>query len=116
VDDLESFLRAADIAIIPIDTGSGVRVKIFDYLKRGIPIITTKFAMRGFSVKNQVHVLMSENINDKFIENIKRLVNSREIREKIGKNAIKLLKEQHNWGILAEQYNKQVEKIIYKNR
>jgi len=116
VDDLESFLRAADIAIVPIDTGSGVRVKMFDYLKRGIPIITTKFAMRGFSVKNQVHVLMSENIDDKFINNIKKLVNSRELREEIGKNAIKLLKDQHNWGILAEQYNKQVENIINKNR
>jgi len=104
VDDITNFLDAADIAVVPIDTGSGVRIKMFDYLKRGIPIVTTAFAMRGFEVKNNYHVLMSKDIDEKFIANVEKLIDNKDLRETLSRNGRDLIIKKHEWRILIKQY------------
>ncbi|KKK51164.1 hypothetical protein LCGC14_3117700, partial [marine sediment metagenome] len=63
VEDLNIFLYAADVAIVPIFKGSGVRVKMIDYLSARIPMITTKKAAEGLILKNDVHSLIIEGKN-----------------------------------------------------
>jgi glycosyltransferase involved in cell wall biosynthesis len=48
VDDLNSVLAAADIALNPVSMGSGSSVKLADYLAAGLPVISTPVGMRGF--------------------------------------------------------------------
>jgi glycosyltransferase involved in cell wall biosynthesis len=47
VDDLRPWLAAADLAINPMQSGSGSNVKIFEYCAAGLPTISTSFGARG---------------------------------------------------------------------
>ncbi|MFX0142398.1 MAG: glycosyltransferase, partial [Candidatus Hodarchaeota archaeon] len=47
LDDLRYLLYAADIAIVPIFRGSGVRIKMIDYLSAKLPMISTEQAKLG---------------------------------------------------------------------
>ncbi|MBD5553078.1 MAG: glycosyltransferase family 4 protein [Desulfovibrio sp.] len=42
-------LQAADIALNPVISGSGVNLKSLEYLACGIPLVTTPFGLRGLS-------------------------------------------------------------------
>ncbi len=41
------YFAAADVALNPIQTGSGSNVKIFEYLAARLPVISTLFGARG---------------------------------------------------------------------
>lgn len=49
VDDetLAEFLAGADVALNPVDEGSGSNLKLIDYFAAGVPVITTPVGARG---------------------------------------------------------------------
>jgi glycosyltransferase involved in cell wall biosynthesis len=50
VDDILPYFRAADVAVNPMTEGSGVNLKLLEYLAAGLPTISTPFGMRGLEV------------------------------------------------------------------
>jgi glycosyltransferase involved in cell wall biosynthesis len=51
-DELKSrLLQQANLALNPMDTGSGSNVKVLDYLSCGLPVLSTPFGMRGIKAK-----------------------------------------------------------------
>lgn len=47
--DPRSWLAVADVALNPMLGGSGLNVKMIEYMAMGLPILTTPFGARGFS-------------------------------------------------------------------
>lgn len=47
VDDLEAQLRHTSVALNPITSGSGINMKLLEYLTLGIPVVSTVFGARG---------------------------------------------------------------------
>ena len=56
VDDILPCFRAADVAINPMQEGSGVNLKVLEYLATGLPTVTTPFGIRGLAVADVVQV------------------------------------------------------------
>jgi len=54
VDDTakQKIFGIVDMALNPIETGSGTNLKMFDYMAAGVPIITTPFGSRGIDNKD----------------------------------------------------------------
>jgi len=48
VADLRPYLAAADVAVNPVEGGSGSSVKLIEYLAAGLPVISTPAGVRGF--------------------------------------------------------------------
>ncbi|ASA78490.1 glycosyltransferase [Thermococcus sp. 5-4] len=63
VENLDEFLSMGDLALVPLKRGAGVKLKILDYLLRGIPVITTKIGAQGLEfthMKNAIVVNLDE--------------------------------------------------------
>ncbi|HYC32529.1 MAG TPA: glycosyltransferase family 4 protein [Gemmatimonadales bacterium] len=48
VDELRPLLAAADVAVNPVESGSGSNVKLAEYLAAGLPVVTTPVGLRGY--------------------------------------------------------------------
>ncbi|MEZ5371209.1 MAG: glycosyltransferase [Microthrixaceae bacterium] len=48
-DVLAEYLAGADLALNPIDEGSGSNLKLIDYFAAGVPVITTPVGARGIA-------------------------------------------------------------------
>jgi glycosyltransferase involved in cell wall biosynthesis len=48
VDRLAPLLSAADVAVNPIQSGSGSNLKLAEYVAAGLPVITTPIGLRGY--------------------------------------------------------------------
>jgi glycosyltransferase involved in cell wall biosynthesis len=48
VDDLGPLLAEAGVALNPMTGGSGINMKLFEYLQAGLPVVSTAFGARGF--------------------------------------------------------------------
>jgi glycosyltransferase involved in cell wall biosynthesis len=110
VDDLRACLGAADIAICPLTSGSGTKLKMLDYMAAGLPIVTTPIGAEGLDIVDGETALVRDSTAE-FVTAIGRLVSSEEKRRTLGANAQSLGK-QYDWSNLFEAYDPIVEKIL----
>ena len=97
IDNLYEFLSIADMAIVPLLKGGGTKLKLLDYLSVGLPIVTTKKGVEGIEAKNRVHILISNSVDEEFINNIDYLLKNDTERLQIGQNAQKLANDVYDW-------------------
>jgi glycosyltransferase involved in cell wall biosynthesis len=48
VQSLAPLLAAADVAVNPVESGSGSNLKLAEYVAAGVPAVTTPFGLRGY--------------------------------------------------------------------
>ena len=106
IQDLDSFLSIADLAIVPIEKGAGTNLKIMDYLSFGIPIVTTKKGAEGLMIKDHQHAIITDVVDENFVKAIKFLVDNVKKREKMGKLGRKLAEESYSWDKVVIKLNR----------
>ena len=52
VAQLDTLLSCADLAVVPVYEGCGVRMKILDYFRAGLPVVSTAKGIEGLPVEN----------------------------------------------------------------
>ncbi len=86
VPDAKQFMLSKDIMIVPLLSGSGIRIKIIEGMALGKTIITTSIGAEGLDINDGVNILIA-NTPQEFLEKISLCVNSPEICKIIGENA-----------------------------
>ncbi|MHA1679838.1 MAG: glycosyltransferase [Promethearchaeota archaeon] len=81
VEDLYEFFAIADVALLPIVSGSGMRTKYSDYICANIPVVSTVKGVEGFNITNGKEALISKNVDDEFLKNLNILLENKELRE-----------------------------------
>lgn len=64
VPDVAPYYEQATVAVAPLHSGGGTRVKVIEALARGVPIVTTAFACEGHDVAAGVDLLMEDDPRD----------------------------------------------------
>ncbi len=77
-EDMQAFLRDNGIMLLPIRTGSGVRVKILEALSIGIPIVTTPMGALGINDHSALTICETD---EELIQQTLALLNSPERRK-----------------------------------
>ena len=103
IEDLHQAVSIADIALMPLRSGSGTKLKLFDYMNAGLPIITTRKGIEGVRVNDNEHVIIVDNIDKEVVNSIKYLVQNRQERERLGLNARRLAEDEYSWGIIGDK-------------
>jgi hypothetical protein len=63
VSDIKPYFWAADCAINPVIHGSGTNVKVAEYLRARLPILSTSFGARGYRFKHNVDGILFDRLN-----------------------------------------------------
>jgi glycosyltransferase involved in cell wall biosynthesis len=92
VEDAHTFINSHSIMIVPLLSGSGIRVKILEGMLLGRAVITTSTGAEGLSVTHKRNILIGDTA-DEFIEHIDTLIASPDIARSIGSEASRYVKE-----------------------
>lgn len=92
INDAYDFINSKAIMVVPLFSGSGMRIKIIEGMSLGKPIVTTDIGTEGIPTENGNNILIA-NTADEFTGAIFRLINDRELSDQIGKNAIGFIQE-----------------------
>ncbi len=101
VNDAISFMQSKAIQIVPLFSGSGIRVKILEGMALGKCIITTSLGAQGIQVENNKHVIIANNANE-FIDAIIALILNQNSITQIGKNARHLILNKYDNEIIIQ--------------
>jgi glycosyltransferase involved in cell wall biosynthesis len=90
VDDAHSFLQKNGLMIVPLFSGSGMRVKIIEGMALKKTIIATSIASEGISCTDKENIIIT-NENITFAESILQLLKDTSLQKKIGEKAYKFV-------------------------
>jgi len=103
VDNVDPYLRMADITIAPLTEGGGTRLKILEYMAYGKPVVSTSKGAEGLDVINNEHIIITDDWEE-FSENIVDLLLDKNRRDEIGQSARLLVEEKYTWEKCCETY------------
>ncbi|MDO8952230.1 MAG: glycosyltransferase family 4 protein [Draconibacterium sp.] len=112
VADAYEFINSKSIMVVPLFSGSGMRIKIIEGMALGKPIVTTAIGTEGILTTSGENIVVTEDA-DGFLQSISDLIENREYFDKISKNAIEYIHENFDnlssAGALIEFYKNHIE-------
>ncbi len=114
-EDLIDHLSASDVVIVPTDSVSGQRRKILEAAACARAIISTSNGAEGLDFVPGSEILVTENVDQEFVEGVIKLIEDEELRKVIGSNAYRKAKKKYNWRIMVEEFNKLYQEVTDKN-
>jgi len=102
VPDAKEFVANHNVAIVPLLSGSGIRIKIIESMALGKTVITTMVGAEGILYNENVNIIIADN-KAQIAEAIRRIDENPAMAEEIGKAARKLVEEVYDNRKLTER-------------
>lgn len=92
VADAYQFINSKSIMLVPLFSGSGMRIKIIEGMALGKSIVTTPIGAEGIGISANENIVIAKDAAE-FVSKISQLVEDQVFYEKIGRNAIEFILE-----------------------
>lgn len=102
VPDSVRFMTSKEIMVVPLLSGSGIRIKIIEAMSIGKCVIATSQAAEGIMYEDGVNIIIADT-PEKFADAIYNCVSDKTFSKTIGKNAEKLIAQKYNTNAIAKQ-------------
>ncbi|HEX4506722.1 MAG TPA: glycosyltransferase family 4 protein, partial [Alphaproteobacteria bacterium] len=103
VDDIRPYLHEGDISLIPLRVGSGTRLKAFEAIANGLPVVSTTLGVEGLGLAPGEHY-MAADTDDAFAGAILVLLADGPRRLRMAEGGRALLEARYSWGTIARQF------------
>ncbi len=97
VKSATEFLSTVDVAVSPILSGSGVRIKILEGLAHAMPMVTTSAGAEGLPVADGEHIIIADDAAA-FSQGCIRLLKDTAYAEMLGSSGRGLVTREFSWG------------------
>jgi glycosyltransferase involved in cell wall biosynthesis len=102
VDDLKPYHEAAAVAVAPLRSGSGTKLKVLEALAVGRPLVATAVAAEGIAVVDGVHLLVRDD-PDEFARAVAELLEDPARGAALAAAGRRLVVERYDWDALADR-------------
>lgn len=96
VADPTAHLERAAAVVVPVQAGSGMRVKILTALAQALPVVSTTLGCEGIAVESGVHLLIADDPSD-FAAATLRLLNDQAAAHQLGANGRRLMEARYDY-------------------
>ena len=84
------------VAIVPLRAGSGTRVKILEAWAASRPVVSTTLGAEGLQATDGEHLILADG-PEEFAAAVTRLLESEELRKRLGRAGRRLYERDFNW-------------------
>jgi len=95
VDDEYEFMKGKAVMIVPLLSGSGMRIKIIEGMALGKSIVSTSIGAEGIAVSHDTDIIIADD-PQKYTAGIESLLDNFNKFEAIGKNAVKFVEKNYD--------------------
>lgn len=96
VPDLDPILRQCRVFVVPLHSGSGMRVKILEAFARGIPVVSTTVGAEGIDVRAGEHLLIADDAAG-FARAVVCLLQNHAEAARLAENGRRLVETRYDW-------------------
>ena len=103
VEDVRPFVARAHVYAIPLRVGSGTRIKVFEAMAMGCPVVSTSLGVEGLAVRNGIDYLAADTAPD-FAAAMLRLLSDAARRQALASTARALMVRRFAWPYVVGQF------------
>ena len=102
VESAADFYASGTIFVVPLFSGSGMRIKIVEAMAAGKAVITTTLGTEGIATENGKNIFVADNAS-RFIECMEMIAANRSLYDNISSNARRFVIENYNNDVIAQR-------------
>lgn len=103
VPDVRPYMHRAALSIVPLRIGGGTRLKIFESMAAGLPVVSTSIGAEGLSVESGVHFARADTPEDLSSE-ICTLLRDRTRASRMADAALAYVRQNCSWDAVSEEF------------
>lgn len=96
VDDVRPYMSKAAVSIVPLRVGGGTRIKIFEAMAMGIPVVSSTIGAEGLPVSDGGNIYISDD-PEEFARRVANLLNNPQLSRAMGESGKAMVTEQFSW-------------------
>ncbi len=112
VDDIRPYMDQAAVYVVPLRIGGGTRIKIFEAMAEGKPVVSTTLGAEGLPVTHEQNIIIADKPSD-FAARVVTLLRDASKRHALGDAARKLVEENYSWKSVARQFAEVLARVAH---
>lgn len=105
VDDIRPHVHRAAVYVIPIRIGGGTRIKAFEAMAMGVPVVSTAVGMEGLDVEPGRHYLQADTA-ERFAQAVLSLLSTPHVGQTLAEQARRHVEERYSNATVARAFEK----------
>lgn len=101
VDDVRPYIDKASVFVVPLNMGSGTRLKVLEALSMQKPVVSTSVGCEGIDVEDGKHLLIRDNPKE-FADAVIQLFEDKNQKHRLIEYGFELMKQKYDWKVVGE--------------
>ena len=115
VPDIRPYLKTAAVCVVPLLVGGGTRLKMYEYMVTGRPVVSTSIGAEGLPIEPGKHWVRADGETE-FAVAINELLSHAERRNEIGLAGSRFVRERYSSFAIAKQYEGILQEVVENKR
>jgi sugar transferase (PEP-CTERM/EpsH1 system associated) len=111
VDDIRPYVREGSVYVVPLRIGSGTRLKIFEAMAMGKPIVSTTLGAEGLPIRDGVDITIADR-PEEFSRKVCALLRDPDERRRLGSAARQLVEQHYSWSSVAAEFDDVLRRVV----
>lgn len=103
VADVRPSLDRCEVLVVPLRSGGGTRIKIFEAMAQGVPVVSTTIGAEGLPVCDGEAILLADEPGD-FANAVIRILDTSALGGEFSTRARELVVSDHGWGAVTARF------------
>ena len=105
IDDVRPFVWRAHVYVIPLRVGGGTRIKLYEAMAMGCPVVSTRIGVEGLPVERDQHYVEADSAGD-MAAAVLSLLGKPTWRNQLALNARRFIEDNISWRHAAQMFEK----------
>jgi glycosyltransferase involved in cell wall biosynthesis len=114
VDDLDALLARADVALNPMQAGSGINMKLFEALRAGLPVLSTALGARGFERVGSCGIRIAS--REQFAAQLRSLGTDPAAWRRLSREGPDCVRRHFAWPVIGERVRARIAALLAEGR
>jgi polysaccharide biosynthesis protein PslH len=111
VPDVRPYLAMGRVAVVPLRSGSGTRLKILEAMAMEVPIVSTTIGAEGLEVIPGRHLLLADEPED-FASAVTRLMYDQQLARSLATEGRKLVEKKYEWDAIGASWREDLQEVV----
>lgn len=96
VADIQPHVHECDVIVVPLKAGGGTRIKIYEAMAMGVPVVSTTIGAEGLEIRHGRNILIADD-SESFARELLRAADSPALLADLAREGREDVEKRHSW-------------------